>query len=225
MQITVPKTTAIQTSVITQSFMWMFVGLIITGISSMYISSNESLLRLIFANTLIYYGLIFAELGLVFFLSLRITKMSFETALISFLAYSLLNGITLSAIFIVYTSTSVGATFLTTSLVFGTMAFYGYTTKRDLTTIGNLAFMALIGVILASIVNIFLRSNAFSYVLSYLSIFIFVGLTAYDTQKIKNISAQTQNNNIGILGALTLYLDFINIFLNLLRVMGRRRSD
>lgn len=224
MDLTVARTTQTQVSVINQSFAWMFVGLVITGITSFFIASSPALVGALFSNVLLYYGLIIAELGLVFFLSLRIRSMSFEAALGSFLVYSLLNGVTLSVIFLAYTSTSVASTFFATAFLFGGMAFYGYTTKRDLTTIGNLAFMALIGLIIASVVNIFLHSNAFSYVLSYLAIFIFVGLTAYDTQKIKNFPSTVGSNNLGVLGALMLYLDFINIFLNLLRILGRRRS-
>jgi FtsH-binding integral membrane protein len=199
----------------------MFVGLMVSGIASLVIASHQVLMTTIYANSLLFFGLIIAELALVFFLSLRIQAMSFGTALVSFLVYAVLNGITLSSIFLLYTSTSVATTFLTTALVFGAMALYGYTTKRDLTTIGNLAVMALIGLILASVVNLFLNSSAVSYVLSYLSIVIFVGLTAYDTQKLKNLEG---SENLGILGALMLYLDFINIFLNLLRIMGRRKD-
>jgi uncharacterized protein len=220
------KVTAITTeiNIVHQSFTWMCVGLIVTGLSSLFVASNEALMNAIYSNSLLYYALIFGELGLVFFLTLRITKMSFETALISFLGYSLLNGITLSAIFVLYTGASIASTFFISALVFGAMAFYGYTTKKDLTTIGNLLIMGLFGVIIASLVNIFLRSDAFSYVLSYITVFVFIGLTAYDTQKIKALSQYSNSNSLGVLGALTLYLDFINIFLSLLRIMGRRRK-
>jgi len=223
MQTTIDTKLTTHINIVNQSFTWMFVGLLVTGLSSLFIASNEAIMNALTFNSLLYYGLILGELGLVFFLTLRITKISFEAALFSFLGYSLLNSITLSAIFILYTGASIPSTFAITAIVFGVMAFYGYTTKKDLTTIGNLAFMALIGVILSSLVNLFLRSDAFSYVLSYITIFIFIGLTAYDTQKIKNLAQYSNNNNLGVLGALTLYLDFINIFLNLLRILGRRR--
>ncbi len=217
-------TTNIQIETIHQAFTWMFFGLMVTGLSALYVASNQVLITTLYSNSILFYGLIIAELALVFFLSLRITALSFGTALTSYLAYSVLNGITLSAIFLVYTSASIASVFFISALIFGVMAFYGYVTKSDLTSIGNLALMALIGVILASVVNIFLKNNTVSYVLSYITIFIFVGLTAYDTQKIKNLSTNGNSNNLGILGALTLYLDFINIFLSLLRILGRRRD-
>ena len=225
MQITVGQRTVPYVQTINQSFLWMFVGLLVTTLSSLFVVSSQSLMNAIYSNSIIFYGLIIAELALVFFLSLRITKMSYATALISFLIYSVLNGATLSTIFLIYTGASIVSTFLVSALVFGVMAFYGFTTKRDLTTIGNLAVMALFGVIIASLVNIFLKNDAFSYILSYLAVAIFIGLTAYDTQKIKQMESYSDNQNLGILGALTLYLDFINIFLNLLRIIGRRRSD
>lgn len=226
MNLVLNKAVPAQVSVLHQSFMWMFVGLIITGFSSLFVASNPQLIHALYSNALFYYGLIFAELGLVLFLSMRIQTLSFGAALTSFLAYSILNGITLSSIFLLYASVSIASVFFITALVFGIMAFYGYTTNKDLTSIGNLAIMALIGIIIASVVNIFLRNSAFSYLLSYFSILIFIGLTAYDTQKIKNMSTANsiESGNQGIFGALTLYLDFINIFLNLLRVLGKRRN-
>lgn len=211
-------------NVINQSFLWMFIGLITTGVASLIVVSNQTLVAAIYSNSIVFFGLIIAELALVFFLSLRITKISFGTAVMSFCVYSLLNGVTLASIFLIYTATSIASTFFITALVFGVMAFYGYTTKRDLTSIGNLAFMGLIGVIIASVVNMFLKNNMFSYILSYLSIAIFIGLTAYDTQKIKQMESEVDIKNLGVLGALMLYLDFINIFLNLLRILGRRRD-
>ena len=217
------KSVPLEISIINQSFAWMFVGLVVTGLSAIFVASSPALINALYTNSILFFGLMIAELGLVFFLSLRINKMSYEAAVASFVSYSFLNGLTLSSIFLLYTSTSVASVFFITALVFGTMAVYGYTTKKDLTTIGSLAFMGLIGVILASIVNIFLRNSGFNYILSYLTIAIFIGLTAYDTQKIKNISGNA-SKNLGVLGALMLYLDFVNIFINLLRIFGRRRS-
>jgi len=214
-----------QVTTINQSFGWMFVGLLVTTISSLLIISSPTLTNAIFNNTIIYFGLIIAELIIVFVLSAKIQSMTFSEAVIAFLLYSFLNGLTLGSIFIVYTATSIVTTFFVTTIVFGIMAIYGYATKRDLTSVGNLAIMALIGVIVASLVNLFLKNNILSYILSYLSLAIFIGLTAYDTQKIKEMESYSDNKNLGILGALTLYLDFINIFLDLLRILGRQRED
>lgn len=222
---TLNKTASAEITTVNQSFGWMFVGLIVTTLSALFIASSPTLINAVINNTLIYFGLIIAELIIVFVLSAKIQSMSFAEATVAFLAYSFLNGLTLSSIFLVYTSTSIFSTFLVSAIVFGVMAIYGYTTKRDLTSVGNLAFMALIGVIVASLINLFLKSGTFSYILSLLSIIIFVGLTAYDTQKIKEMESYSDNTNLGILGALTLYLDFINIFLNLLRILGRQRND
>jgi FtsH-binding integral membrane protein len=226
MQLTMDRpTTVTQVNAMHQSFLWMCIGLILTAFSSVFIAGSPALIATIYGNSLVFYGLIIAELALVFFLSLRITHLSFGAALLSFLVYAVLNGVTLASIFLVYTGTSIASTFFISALVFGVMAVYGYTTKRDLTTIGNLAFMGLIGIILASLVNFFLKNDTFSYVLSYLAVAIFIGLTAYDTQKIKQMAQNSESQNIGIIGALTLYLDFINIFLNLLRILGKRRND
>ena len=219
------RATLRESTTINQSFGWMFVGLLVTTLSSLLITSSQTLTNAIVNNTIIYFGLIIAELIVVFVLSAKIQSMTFLEAVMAFLLYSFLNGLTLSSIFIVYTATSIVTTFLVTTIVFGIMAIYGYTTNRDLTSIGNLAIMALIGVIVASLINLFLKNNTFSYILSYLSIVIFIGLTAYDTQKIKEMESYSDNKNLGILGALTLYLDFINIFLNLLRILGRQRED
>lgn len=224
MSISVTRDTSLaQVSVLNQSFAWMFVGLILTALSSLFVASSPSLMQAIYGNSILFFGLMLVELGLVFYLSLRIMKMSFGMALGSFIVYSLLNGVTLAAIFFVYTAASIASVFFIAALVFGAMAVYGYTTKRDLTAIGSLAFMALIGVIIASIVNFFLKSDTFGYILSFLTVAIFVGLTAYDTQKLKNIKSSEMSQNLGVLGALMLYLDFINIFLSLLNILGKRR--
>lgn len=214
-----------EVATINQSFGWMFVGLLVTTISSLLITTSQTLTNAISNNPFIYFGLIIAELIIIVVLSTKIQSMTFLEAVGAFFLYSFLNGLTLSSIFIVYTATSIVTTFFVTAIVFGVMAVYGYTTKRDLTSIGNLAFMALIGIIVSSLVNLFLKNNTVSYILSYLSIAIFIGLTAYDTQKIKEMESYSDNKNLGILGALTLYLDFINIFLNLLRILGRQRED
>ena len=211
-------------SVINQAFAWMFGGLLLTALASFAVESSNSLANLILNNNIIFFGLIIVELALVFFLSIRIQKLSFGAALFTFLVYSLLNGLTISAIFSFYTASSIASVFVISALIFGIMALIGYTTKRDLTSIGNLALMALIGVILASLVNLFLKNGTMSLVISYLAVVIFVGLTAFDTQKIKRMSESGAGANMGIYGALALYLDFINIFLNLLRIFGRQRD-
>jgi len=211
-------------SVINQAFAWMFGGLLLTALASFAVESSNSLANLILNNNIIFFGLIIVELALVFFLSIRIQKLSFGAALFTFLVYSLLNGLTISAIFFIYTASSIASVFVISALIFGIMALIGYTTKRDLTSIGNLALMALIGVILASLVNLFLKNGTMSLVISYLAVVIFVGLTAFDTQKIKRMSESGAGANMGIYGALALYLDFINIFLNLLRIFGRQRD-
>jgi FtsH-binding integral membrane protein len=224
MQVALSRTNLSQITTVNQSFGWMAVGLLITAVSSFIIASSQTFVNAINGNNFIFFGLIIAELIIVFVLSAKIQTMTHAEALGTFLLYSFLNGLTLSSIFLVYTGTSIVSTFFITALVFGVMAVYGYTTKRDLTTIGNLAIMALIGIIIASFVNLFLHNSAFSYILSLLSIVIFIGLTAYDTQKIKEMGSYSENQNLGILGALTLYLDFINIFLDLLRILGRQRE-
>lgn len=214
--------TAVNT--LNQSFLWMFIGLLVTGGSAYLVSSSHSLTNDLYSNGILLFGLIIIELVLVFFLSARIRTMSFATAALCFLIYSLLNGITLSSIFIIYTATSIAVVFLVSALVFGLAALFGSITKKDLTTIGGLAFIALIGIIVGWVVNIFLKSSGLDYILSFLAVIIFIGLTAYDTQKIKELETTSDNQNLGILGALMIYLDFINIFLNLLRLFGSERE-
>ena len=157
-----------ETNIVNQSFAWMFGGLLLTALASFIVASNNALANLILNNNIVFFGLIIIELVLVFFLSLRVQRMSFGAALTTFLVYSVLNGLTISSIFFVYTASSIAACFLISALVFGVMALYGYTTKRDLTSIGNLALMALIGVILASVINLFINSTALGYIVSYI---------------------------------------------------------
>lgn len=215
-----------QRAIISQVYAWMTAGLLVTGAIAMFVASSEALTRLILGTPL-FFVLILAELGLVWFLGARIGKMAVSTATALFLAYSALNGLTLSVIFLAYTAASIATTFFVTAGTFGAMSLYGYVTKRDLTTIGNLCFMVLIGFLLASLVNIFLQSTGLYWILTYLGILVFVGLTAWDTQKIKQMSMaasnETDGQRVAIFGALHLYLDFINLFLLLLRIFGRRR--
>lgn len=218
-----------QQSFITKVYKWMGFGLLLTALSAYLAISSESIIMMLAENSMVFYLLIFAELGLVIYLSTRIQKMSAEAAAGSFIIYSILNGLTISLLLLLYTGESVAATFLSTALTFGAMSAFGYFTKRDLTTMGSYLYMALIGLIIASVINIFWANSTMYWIISYVGILIFVGLTAYDTQKIKKIGttvslddAQT-NQKLAIIGALTLYLDFINLFLMLLRVAGDRR--
>lgn len=224
----VKRTQALQRTLMQYVFLWMAAGLGITGLTSLLLFKNESLIYSLMSSKLLFYGLIIAEIVVVVYLSARISRMSFGMATALFCAYALLNGLTLSPIFLLYTSQSIAETFFITAGTFSVMAIYGYFTKRDLTRWGSLLFMALIGLIIAMVVNFFLRSGVMSLVISIAGVLIFVGLTAYDVQKIKNLFADVDNANdevkkIAVLGALTLYLDFINLFLYLLRLFGRRR--
>ncbi|MDH3998739.1 MAG: Bax inhibitor-1/YccA family protein [Desulfuromonadales bacterium] len=207
---------------------WMTAGLALTALAAFFTLSNESLLNLIFGNRMVFYGLILGELGLVIALSAAINKVSAQTATLMFLGYSALNGVTFAAIFLIYTSSSIASTFFVASGTFAAMSMYGYATKKDLTGWGSFLFMGLIGIIIASVVNIFLQSTMIHWMVSYIGVLVFVGLTAYDTQKIKRMGEAgfadgESRHKAAILGALTLYLDFINLFLMLLRVMGDRR--
>ncbi|KGN85254.1 Bax inhibitor-1/YccA family protein [Porphyromonas gulae] len=218
----------LQTTTMRHVFTWMFGALGITALTAMLVAKS-SLIYTMIMNPGLLWGLIIAELALVFILSARIGKMSFFTASLLFTIYSILNGVTLSSIFIVYTMTSIAATFFITAGMFGAMALWGYFTKKDLSKWGSIFFMLLIGLILATVVNLFLRSNAMGFIISILGVIIFTGLTAFDVNKIKQMLAQMQGfeegdvaRKVALMGALTLYLDFINLFLYLLRFFGRR---
>ena len=207
-------------------YAWMFGGLLLTAFASAWVVMSEPMQRLIFGNRAIFWGLLIAEFALVMFLGIRITKMSAAAAASAFLVYSLLNGLTLSAIFFVYSGASIVQAFAVAGGMFGAMSIYGLVTKRDLTSWGSFFFMGLIGIILCSVVNIFLKSGGLSFVISIVGVFVFVGLTAYDTQKLKAFAAVGGDlrENLAINGALALYLDFINLFLMLLRLFGGRRD-
>ncbi len=219
----------VQAAFISKVYGWMSCALVITAAVAMWAVSTPSVINLIFPGTsnIPFYVLIAAEFGAVIYLSARIDRMSAETAGIVFLLYAVLNGLTLSMVFLIYTSSSIASTFLVTALTFGVMSAYGYMTKRDLTSIGNMAFMALIGLIIASVVNMFMQSEMMYWIITYAGVLIFVALTAYDTQKIKRMAAFDDNQEVSkkksIIGALTLYLDFVNLFLYLLRFLGDRK--
>jgi hypothetical protein len=209
-------------------YLWMTAGLAVTAFAAFFMLSSTAAQQFVFGNRIVFYGLIISELGLVMALSAAINRISASTATLLFLLYSALNGITFAAIFLVYTGSSIASVFLITSGTFATMSIYGYATKRDLTGFGSFLFMGLIGVVIASVVNIFLHSEMIYWVTSYIGVFVFVGLTAYDTQKIKQIGQAgfangEDQHKAAIIGALRLYLDFINLFLMLLRIMGNRR--
>lgn len=209
---------------------WMAVGLGLTGAVSFFVVNSPAMQRMIFGNSFVLFGLIIAELILVFTLAGRVQKMQASTATGMFLIYAALNGATLSAIFMVYTASSIASTFFVAAGTFVAGSIYGWTTKKDLTSWGSFLFMGLIGIIIASLVNLFIQSTAISMIVSYIGVFVFIGLTIYDTQKIKNM-ALTQPADLeagvirkgAIMGALSLYLDFINLFIMLLRIMGERR--
>ena len=226
---TTPRTDALFSTLLQQVYGWMAGGLALTGLIAWWVSQSEAMINLVFGNRAVFFGLIILELGLVFGLSWGLTRMSATLATSAFLLYAAVNGITMAAIFLVYTGESIGSTFLVTGGTFAAMSMYGYTTKRDLSSWGNLLFMALIGLIIASVVNIFLQSDALGWVVTYAGVLIFVGLTAYDTQKIKKLSARIDPRDTEtfqkavVMGALQLYLDFINLFLYLLRILGKRR--
>lgn len=212
----------------TKVYNWMAVALLLTGLVAYFTAQSEMMIQTIFGNRILFFGLIIGELALVGYISARINKLSSYNATLLFLTYTFLNGLTMAVIFMAYTSESISSTFIITAGTFGAMSLYGYSTKSDLTKLGNLAFMALIGVIIASVVNMFMKSEMMSWIISYLGVAIFIGLTAYDTQKLKRIAINGFENEesmekSAILGALTLYLDFINLFLFLLRILGDRK--
>ncbi len=218
----------VQREFVRKVYGWMATGLFITGIMAMLTVQSQAMLELIFGNKMVFYGLLIAQLGLVIWLSARIAAMSATTATMIFVGYSALTGVTLSSVFLLYTASSLSSTFLVSAGTFGVMCAYGWTTKRDLTSMGGFLAMGLIGMIIASVVNIFLNNSTIYWITTYIGIFIFVGLTAYDTQKIKAMSVVALEGGEAeqkgaILGALRLYLDFINLFLLLLRVLGKRK--
>jgi uncharacterized protein len=207
---------------------WMTGGLAVTGVLAFYVSNSEMIMNIVHGNPIVPIVLIIAQLGLVVYLSGWIQKMSASQATGIFMLYAGLTGLTFSFIFIAYTTASITSAFMVTAGTFAAMSFYGYTTKRDLTSMGSFLFMGLIGIIIASLVNMFLQSEAMHWIITYAGVLIFVGLTAYDTQKIKAMNilgneGTDEDTKEAIIGALTLYLDFINLFLMLLRIMGDRR--
>lgn len=208
-------------------FSWMFVGLLMTAVVAYLLSRNENVLTYFSSHPYVFFGILIAELVMVFYLSARIHKLSITSATLLFFIYAALNGITFSLLFALYTSSSIVLTFLITAGMFGTLAVYGYVTKRDLSRMGSILFMALIGLILATLVNFFLHSSTLYWITTYAGVIVFSGLTAYDIQKIKEANTignegTGEETKEAIIGALILYLDFINLFLYLLRIFGNR---
>lgn len=209
-------------------YLWMTIGLLLTAAVAYFVSVTPETVNLIFGSPWIFYVLLILELGAVVYLSAMISKIRANTATFVFLGYSILNGVTFSAIFLAFTLSSIGMTFAITAGMFGIMSLYGYITKTDLTTVGNIAFMGLVGIILASLANLFFQNSMADWFIAYIGIIVFVALTAYDTQKIKEYNiigneGTEDNYKESIMGALTLYLDFVNLFLKLLNLFGKRR--
>lgn len=211
-------------------YLWMSFGLFLTGITAIYIASSQTLLNFFYQSPFILFALIIGQVFLVYKLSANIDKLQVSTANNLFIGFSILNGITLSSIFLVYTGTSIALAFFMSSATFVSMTIYGYTTKSDLSELGKIMMMGLWGIIIASIINFFLNSSFVYYLISYAGVAVFTGLIAYDTQKLKQIFTQASYSNetlqkAAILGALTLYLDFINLFIFILRIVGVRNRD
>jgi FtsH-binding integral membrane protein len=208
-------------------YAWMAAGLALTAVVAWYVGTREDLMQQVFRGPVLI-GLVIAQLALVWTISAAVNKLSAGVATALFMLYSALTGLTLSAIFVIYTLPSISGTFVATAATFGAMSVYGMVTKRDLTGLGSILFMALIGLIIASIVNIFWANSTLYWIITYAGVLIFVGLTAYDTQRLKMIAIETAHDpkmaaRYAVNGALTLYLDFINLFLMLLRILGDRR--
>ena len=203
----------------------MTLGLLATAITSFLVLSSPALMNVLFSNMAIMWILFAAELGMVIYLSARIEKLSTGTATALFYAYSILNGLTLTPIFLVYTGASIAMTFAITAGTFGAMTIFGYVTRQDLSKLGSFLFMALLGLIVCVVINMFMHNSMFDLLISGAGVLIFVGLTAWDTQAIKRMSAEADPlmmGKVATMGALTLYLDFINLFLYLLRFFGSR---
>lgn len=208
-------------------YVWMTLALVITGFTAYGVANSPGVLQAIYSNSIVFWGLIIAEFALVIGVSSAINRLSLTTATLMFILYSVINGALLSYIFLAYTASSVSTVFFITAGTFGAMALVGYTTKTDLTSLGKILFMALIGLIIATLVNVFIKSSGITLILSYIGVLVFVGLTAYDSQKIKQMLLQAPDagegaQKLALLGALTLYLDFVNLFIYLLRIFGKR---
>jgi len=211
-------------------YLWMTLGLVMTALTAMYVAGNANILTAIASNRALMWLLFGGEIGLVIWLSARIRQMSFLQAGLLFALYAILNGVTMSFIFLAYTMQSIAQTFFVTAGTFGAMSLVGFVVRKDLSQMGRMLWMLLLGVIIATVVNIFLHNSGLAMIINYLGVIIFVGLTAYDTQKIKmmflysnQMGVNDETNKLALMGSLTLYLDFVNLFLYLLRFMGDRK--
>ena len=209
-------------------YLWMTLALVVTGMTAYYVASSPAILYALGSNQIVFWGLFIGELVLVFVLSSRIMSLSFVTASLMFVIYSIMNGVFFSFILLAYTEQSIATTFLITAGTFGAMSLFGFVTKRDLSAMGRILFMLLIGLIIATVVNIFMKAEGLTLILNYAGVVIFVGLTAYDTQSIKQMRQEHGDKEgaekIALLGSLSLYLDFINLFIYLLRFFGESRK-
>ena len=209
-------------------YLWMTLALVVTGMTAYYVASSPAILYAIVSNQIAFWGLFIGELVLVFVLSSRIMSLSFVTASLMFVIYSIMNGVFFSFILLAYTEQSIATTFLITAGTFGAMSLFGFVTKRDLSAMGRILFMLLIGLIIATVVNIFMKAEGLTLILNYAGVVIFVGLTAYDTQSIRQMLQEHGDKEgaekIALLGSLSLYLDFINLFIYLLRFFGESRK-
>lgn len=206
----------------------MFLALVVTALTSLYVASSPAILSVVLGNRAVFFGLMIAELAVVFVVSGMLNKLSTTTATLLFYLYAVLNGVVFSSIFVVYDLGSIASTFFITAGVFGAMSVYGMVTKNDMTKFGSYCIMGLFGLIIAFIVNIFVASSTLDWIISLFGVALFIGLTAWDTQKIKNVAYVTdpsQTGKLATIGALSLYLDFINLFLYLLRIFGGRSND
>ena len=221
---------AVSRSFVANVFSYMTLALVITGVAAYWFAASGNLLALLQGSSLLLWGIMLAPIGMVLIMSFAFNRLSFAALMGLFLAYSLVNGISLSVIFLIYSSAAISKVFFITAGLFATMAVVGYTTKTDLTKLGSILMMAVIGIVIASLVNYFLESAAFDYLISCVGVLVFTGLVAYDTQKVKRIGAGVEYGTatagkLALMGALSLYLDFINLFLFLLRVFGGRRGE
>lgn len=220
---------AVSRSFVANVFSYMTLALVITGIAAYWFAASGNILALLQGSSLLLWGVMLAPIGMVLIMSFAFNRLSFSALMGLFLAYSLVNGISLSVIFLIYSSAAISKVFFITAGLFGTMAVVGYTTKTDLTKLGSILMMAVFGIVIASLVNYFMQSAAFDYLISCVGVLVFTGLVAYDTQKVKRIGAGVEYGTatagkLALMGALSLYLDFINLFLFLLRVFGGRRD-
>lgn len=207
-------------------YIWMCTALLLTGATATLVAGSPKIMEIVYSSNMFFWGLLIAQFGLVWAISAKVASFSLPTLSGLFMLYSVLTGVTFSVFFLAFTSESIASTSFITAGTFAVMSLYGYFTKSDLTKLGNLLLMALIGIIIASVVNIFLKSETMYWIVTYVGVVIFVGLIAYDTQKIKALAQAEENEmtqKLAICGALSLYLDFINLFIMLLRIFGQRK--